>query len=507
MKALLLAASLLAAAPLRAAVVAAAAEAPAPADWRQAQLPPAIQDALRGEGYGLKDDGQVLDPKSRRALTADELTAALSRINLTTQRLSLERLRLLLAHDPQTDGDRAAAAALKENLPDDVAKALEAKAGLADLRALADRDLTKIAAYFDGSRTAGERAEAATPVAAGAPGPRAPLPYFDPSERSLGDALRAAAADRIGKDPFGRAVLSRLDGAGGKPELPPIVVEDLGGDVARYDYRRRALIVDQTALASAVADGAPAKDRGALEKALASRQALIDYLNAHPQAVAAFAASNDVLLVHELTHAWQDRRDPVMQEMSRGTLPAAVVIDYEEEAWFTKNRYLQSKLKNDPASVADDLELADYRKMTANPEAWLRELRSNYAGAASNAMDLATARAIQDHRLEMARARPVAGTAEQRAKALDLLALTRAGQELAASDADEKARVAALQAGAERGKPASAALLAEYYLTSALAAPGMVDFSVRIGKAEDYAVKSGDSALLAKVRAAKGARK
>jgi hypothetical protein len=504
MRALLLAASLLIPAPPRSAVVAPDA---AVADWRQAGLPAAMVEALRGAGYGLLDDGRVLDPKSRLPLTAGELDAALTRINLSTQQLSLERLRLVLAHEPLGDADRAAAAALKGDLPGDVAKALDEKEGLADLRALADQDLTRIAAYFDGVRTPAERAEAASPVLAGDPGPRVTLPYFDPSERILGDALRAAAAARIAEDPFGRTVLARLDGADGKPDIPPIVVENLSGDVAEYDYRRRALVLDQEALAASVADGVPAKDRGALEKTLSSRQSLIDYLNVHPNAVAAFAAQNDVLLVHELTHAWQDRRDPIMQEMSRGTLPGAVVIDYEEEAWLTKNLYLQSKLKRDPASVADDVELSDFRKMSADPENWLRDLRADYEGAASNAMNLATARQIQERRLESARARPVADRAAQAAKSLDLLALTRADTELAAADTRERERVSALFGEAGSGQASSSALLSAYYLQSARKAANDVEFSVRIQKAEDYAVQSGNAALLAKVRAAKAKRR
>lgn len=502
MRTLILAILLLAAATPRASAGAPEAAAAA-ADWRQARLPAVMQQALRGAGYGLQDDGRVLDPRSREPLTAPQLADALTRINLSTQQLSLERLRLVLAHDPQTGADRAAAAELKGNLPDDVAKALDSNAGLSDLRKLTDGDLTRIAAYFDGARTPAERAEAAEPVQAGAPGPRAPLPYFDPSESRLGDALRAASAARIAKDPFGRTVLARLNGAGGKPDLPPIVVETLPNGPAEYDYRRRALVVDQDALIGVITDGVPPKDRSALAKSLAPRQALIDYLNAHPQAVASFAAQNDVLLVHELTHAWQDRRDPVMQEMSRGAAPAAVVIDYEEEAWLTKNQYLASKLKNEPASVADDVELTDYRKMSADPAGWLNDLRASYAGAASNAMNLTTARAIQEHRLEMARARAVGSSAEQAAKSLDLLALGRADKDLAAADEGERKRVSSLLS-AQGGQASSSTLLANYYLQAALKASGTVDRSVLIQKAEDYAAKSGDAALLAKVRAAGG---
>jgi hypothetical protein len=504
MRAFFLAVSLLAAAPLRAAVV--PSDAPL-ADWRTAQIPEAMQEALRGAGYGLRDDGRVLDPATREPLTPDQLAAALSRIGLDTQRLSLERLRLILAHSPQTDEDRAAAAALKGNLPDDVAKALAANASLESLRALADGDLSRIVAYFDGTRTAADRQAAAEPVRAGAPGPRAPLPYFDDSERRLGDALRADAAAVIGRDPYGRKVLARLNGADGKPDLPPVVVEDLGGDAAVYDYRRRALVVDRQTLMSSIADGVPAKDRGALERSLASQSALTAYLNAHPAAVASFAASNDVLLVHELTHAWQDRRDPVMQEMSRGTLPAAVVIDYEAEAWMTKNQYLLSKLKSAPGSVADDGELADARKMLADPSVWLQDLRATYDAAASNAMPLDTVRAISEHRLEMARARTVASRDQQEAKALDLAALTRARAELASTQASERERVAKLRDAAFKAQAGAPALLAEYYLNAAIAAQGTVAFDVAITKADDYAVQSGNADLIARVRAAKGRRR
>ena len=300
-------------------------------------------------------------------------------------------------------------------------------------------------------------------------------------------------------------VLARLNGPDGKPNLPPIVVEDLGGDVAVYDYRRRALVVDRQTLMSSISDGVPAKDRGALEKSLQSQGAMTAYLNAHPAAVAAFAAGNDVLLVHELTHAWQDRRDPVMQEMSRGALPAAVVFDYEAEAWMTKNQYLLSKLKSAPASVAtNDPELADARKMLFDPDAWLQDLRATYDDAASNAMPLDTVHALQEHRLEMARARAVKTREEQNAKALDLAALTRAQAELASTQASERKRVADLLNATVKAQDGAPALLAEYYMNAAIASKSTVDYDVDLQLADDYAVQSGNAALLARVRSVKG---
>ena len=499
MRSLFLAAVILASAPLHAA----AAASPV-ADWRQDKLNTPMQEALRGAGYRLEDDGRVLGPDTRAPLTETQLGMALRKLGLSTQRLALERLRVMLDDKSMSPADQASLRALKGNLPPEVADALDDHTGTSALKALADRDIAQIAAYFDGGRRLAERLDDARPVRAAVPGPRSPLPYFAASEQRLGGALQAAALRQIGRDPFGRKVLARLNGKNGKPLLPPIVVDDLTGDAARYDYRRHALIVDRQMLISAATDGVSAAQRGALEKTLTQRAALIDHLNAHPQALASFAAKNDALLVHELTHAWQDRREPVMREMARGNLPAAVVVDYEEEAWITKNLYLQSKLTHSPASVEDDGEFMDDRRMLANPTAWRTALRLNYAGSDADAMDFGTANAIQDRRLEMARLRRVKNERQQISKDLDVAALERAEKELSSSEAGEEPRLARLQAAIELARPGSRALIASYYIGAARRARNATDFDVRIHKAIFYAAKSGDAALLAKARAEKG---
>jgi hypothetical protein len=500
MKTFLLAATLLSAAPLRAAVV--AADAPA-ADWRKTDLPDAMKAALRGEGLRLEDDGRVLDSRTHAALTPDQLAAVLARIDLGTQRLALERLGLLLAKEPFTPADRAEAESLKGDLPAEVAKALDARASAAELRTLSGAGIARIAAYFDASRSMDDRRAAALPVRAGDPGPRVPLPYFDAAERRLGDALRASAVKRLSADSVGRQTLGRLSGIDGKPDLPPVLVED-ASDPAQYDYRRRALVLDRAAVLASVAGDAPAKDRAALVKSLESRDALIAYLNAHPQAVASFTAQNDALLVHELTHAWQDRRDPVMQEMARGNLPMALLVDDEVEAWTQKNLYIASRLKHDPSAPVDAQELADYRSMVNSRPAWERDLRDRYRTAAINAMDPDTLAAVQRRRVEAVRARATTTRDEQTAKALDLAAMTRAEREFSASTAAAGARSAALAAAADAAAASSAGPLAEHYVALALAAPNPVEFSVLIQTADDYAMRSGDAKLLAKVRSLKG---
>jgi hypothetical protein len=504
MRSLLLAAALLApvARAQTGAPAPAAAAASASADWRRADLSAAQKDALAASGYRLEADGRVLDPTTLGALSSDEFSSALTRLGLGAQQSALERLRLLLAKDDPTPADRAAIAALRGSLPDDVAKAVDAGAAAADLRALADRDLSRIAAYFDAARSPQQRVLDAAPVALGAPGPRTPLPYFDPAERALGDSLRAAAVRTLGRDPVGREVLARLNGPDGKPVLPPIVVENSpDGAAADYNYARRALVVDVETLRASIVGGAPAPQRAALRAKLSSRSDLISYADSHPDSLAAFAAQNDALLAHELTHAWQDRRDPVMQEMARGALPPALIIDDEVEAWTVKNLYVASRLKNDPRASLDPNELADFASMAAGRAAWQFELQQRYQAAAPDAMNLGTVADMQALRVARTRARTASTADEQASKSLDLLMQTRAQREVQSARTAQEARLTALGRDADAASAQAPRLLAEHFLAAADDAANPTERAANLQQAERFARASGDAGLLARVQA------
>jgi hypothetical protein len=495
MRSLLLAAALL--------VPAASARADgAAADWRRAGLSDAQRGALTDSGFRLADDGRVLDPNSGAPLGDQEFQDELARLGYGAQQSALERLSLLAAKGTLTDADRAALDALKSSLPDDAARALAAGAPASDLRRIADGDLAQIANYFDSARTPRRRASDAAPVVLGDPGPRVPLPYFTPAEKTLGDGLRAAASRALGVDPVGRTVLARLNGADGKPDLPPIVVEDSGdGAAADYNYRRRALVVDADTLRSSLVGGVPAPQRGALRAELMPRDALLAYANAHPDALAAFAAQNDALLAHELTHAWQDRRDPVMQEMSRDALPPALIVDDEVEAWTVKNLYIASRLQRDPRAAVDPNELADLEDMSAGRVSWQLRLQDRYASAAPNAMTLEMVAQLQARRLERTRAAPTDTAAAQAAKALDLLVQERAQRELEAARGQDAARLAALGRRADAAAKNAPRLLAGHFLALAASAANPTERSADLEEAENYARASGDARLLARVRA------
>jgi len=476
------------------------------ADWRSEVTDERVKAGLTTIGWRLEDDGRALDPKTKAPATKTDLDRAVLNLRQDARRAALEAVNLMLDpnREPQlTDGARLAM--LAQDLPPGLAKAvLDPKSDLAKTRAMAAAELDAVASYFDGSRTMAERQAAAQPVSAGTPGPRANLPYYTPQENSVGDKLRASAAAEIGRDPFGKVILSRLNGKNGRPDLPPVLIEDQNGPVvAQYDFRRGAIVLDREGVVSSIVGAEPPAMRAALRSALSTRAALLAYLDAHPEAVSIVVKENDVVLAHELTHAWQDRRDPIFREIARGNLPAAQPLEYEEEAYKTKNLYLRSKLMHDPASVKMDAEFRDYTLMTHGVGSWTQELLTGIEDASpARAMSAKSARAVEAERLARARKRAVTTSDEQQAKALDLQALTRGGRQLAELERAHARRMVALDAEIRREQTDSYKRLGSYYLVQALTAPRAPDRSVFLDKAGRYAQASGSKELMEEVRKA-----
>ncbi|MCM2303522.1 MAG: hypothetical protein NDJ72_02380 [Elusimicrobia bacterium] len=486
--------------------------APAPAaaseraDWRRDGVDDRVKAGLTSLGWRLEDDGRALDPKTKAPVSKAVLDKAVLDLRQGARRAALETVNLMLSSGkPLEPGDRARVEAMAADLPPGLAAAiLDPKSDLAKARAMADAGLARVAAYFDGGRTMDDRRAAAQPVSAGAPGPRVDLPYYTASEKSVGEKLQASARAEIGRDPFGRTVLSRLD-AGGKPALPPIVIEDQGGGVAaQYDYRRGAVVLDRESVVAAVVATVPPRQASALRASLSTRAALLAYLESHPEAVGAVVKDHDVLIVHELTHAWQDRRDPVFREMARGNIPDVQPLEYEEEAYLTQNLYLRSKLANDPASVKMGRELDDYILLGHGLEAYRGSLASDLETASpARAHSLRSIHAIETERLERARNRPVQTAEEQQAKALDLAALRRGRRELAELERAHLRRMTALKAAVDKDKTDRYKLLGSYYLVQGRTAQRATDRSAWLDQAERYAKASGSASLIDEVRKAK----
>ncbi len=280
---------------------------------------------------------------------------------------------------------------------------------------------------------------------------------------TVSDALRAAAVERISVDTVGREVLSRFNGPEGTVALPSIVIEDIGAGEAEYDYRRRAIVVDRAAVVAAIAAEIAPKDRPALVQFVASRDSLLAYLNVHPEAASAFAAQNDATLVHEFAHAWQDLRDPVMQEMARNALPRAILVEYEVEAWSIKNLYIASRLRDFPATPVNALDLLDFEDMTLNYARWAAALKSRYRRTFVNALDIATARRIQTSR--------------------------SAEGDLRNLDQSENTRLSEFSRMGKKISEEGPALLARHYRLEALRAQSPIQQAVLLQKSEDWTLK------------------
>lgn len=481
-----------------------AADGPIQADWLRDGVKDRERAALTSLGWRLEEDGRALDPKTKVPVTQAVLAKALRDLRQGARRAALETVNLMLASDePLTAADKDKIGTLSPDLPPALVTALlDPNSDLKAVKAMAGNDLSRTAAYFDGGRTMADRRAAAEPVSAGTPGPRVELPYFTATEKTAGEKLRSSAASEIGRVPYGKTVLARLTGPDGKPELPPIVIEDQFGAVAaQYDYRRGAIVLDrETVLASVVGTVPPAK-AAALRLTLLDRTALMSYLDKHPEAVAAVVKDNEIVLVHELTHAWQDRRDPVFSEMARGNLPDTQPLEYEEEAYATKNLYLHSKLKSAPASVKRDGEFTDYLTMMHGRASWATALYKDLNDSSpSRALPLKSVEDVQAARLAALKGRGVVTPDDQQAKALDLKAAGQGQKALAALAAEHDRRMTALNGEIDAAGAEISVTLGRFYLAQARASSRATDRAYLLDEAERRAKASGNAKLIEEVR-------
>jgi len=480
---------------------AALAASPAQADWRRDGVDERVKAALTGKGWRLEDDGRALDPKTKAPAGKEALEKAVRDLRLDAQRAALETVNVMLASGkPLSSEDLSRIETLSSELPPSLLTALQnPKSDMNAVKRMAEADLSRVADYFDGGRTMAERRSAAQPVSAGTPGPRVDLPYFTSVERSIGEKLQASAHAAIGRDPFGKKVLARL------PALPPIVIEDQNADVAaHYDYRRKAVVLDREMVLASVVGTVPPRQASALRASLPTRAALMAYLDAHPEAVSAVVKDHDVVLVHELTHAWQDRRDPIFREMARGNIPDTQPLEYEDEAYKTQNLYLHSKIRNDPASVAMNEDFKEYVSMIHGPGSWQKDrFEAINRSSPSRALPLQSIREIQKARAASAAGRTASTAEQQQAKALDLLAMNRGAKELATLEREHEGRMKAIDAEISAINADRSRLLGPFYLGKALTAANAIERSVLLDQAERYAKASKNATLLAEIRKAK----
>lgn len=475
-----------------------------PVDWNKLEAPLGEEEivGLRELGFRLEPDGKVLDLELQ-ALDAAGLARARQLLAASQRRRRLERLRAFLSTQPQDaplspDARRQARLLADGTLFDAVDRN---EMTVRSLSRMARMDLNAVARVFDGNAAAGA-ASVAVAAPETAPHNRPRFPYLTAAEQQLGERLQAAAISQLSNYERGRLILSRLNGADGRPDLPPFLVEDTGMGAAKYDVNRRAVVIDRNAAITELMQGVLPVDLAGRRRELDRPDALAQALAANPDAISRLMAHNDVLMAHELTHAWQDRRDTVWRRMRRGHIPQAVPFEYEEEANLEKNLYVHDVVRGNPGTAIDPQELEDYRTMLTNYNRWLRDLRDTYrANTDGPVADLTRIAALARARRDAVQNIPAKSPEEQRQK-VKLLARIAAG-ERALSDLQSAhaARIQDLRSGeVTRAGQASNPALARHFLAVGTSLPVGPNRTAALNRALVYARASGDAALVEQVQ-------
>jgi hypothetical protein len=300
----------------------------------------------------------------------------------------------------------------------------------------------------------------------------------------------------------GRLILSRLNGKDGRPDLPPFLVEDTGTGAAKYDAIRRAVIVDRNAAITELMQGVLPVDRAGRRRELDRPDALAQALAANPDAISRLMAHNDVLVAHELTHAWQDRRDSIWRRMRRGHIPQAVPFEYEEEANLEKNLYIHDVVRGNPGAAIDPQELENYRSMLLDYSTWLRELRETYrADTDGSVADLSRIAALTRARRDAVQNIPTRSPEEQLQKARLIARITAGERAISELQAAHSTRIENLKSGdvARAGRESNPAL-ARHFLAVGTALPVGPNRTAALNRALLFARASGDAALVEQVQ-------
>ncbi|MDE2236839.1 MAG: hypothetical protein KGK30_03025, partial [Elusimicrobia bacterium] len=285
--------------------------------------------SLLSGGYRIDEaKDAVLSPATHAPMTCLELAEFKLYSSRDLQQLVLERLDALLSNQdpdrplPMEDFAKARSIARQAPLalPPSLVRAFSGPLGVrppptpAGIWASAvDRAYVASTRFWDGAQKHLQGLTYVSPVLPELSSAPAPRPYFDAAERDAGQDLQRAAAAYFERWPLGRELLGHFRDPNGSLRLPPFTILDLGpADLvaAVYNAHSKSIMINRSYLEKA-SRGLPAgsQDRNT-----------------------AILKSMDVTLFHELTHAWQDRRDGLMADLDRGSAPMDIYLEYEVEA-------------------------------------------------------------------------------------------------------------------------------------------------------------------------------
>lgn len=432
------------------------------ADRATNPLDNALRQNLAFMGYRVDEaSGRILRPDGT-PVTRLELAYIRSEIRLQNKTLAVERAHLLLAKLP-ADAKLGAAelAALKtvierggEDLPADLKGLLERAGDMTagELKARFADSLTGLARLYDGRLSDQDLVSfVTTPPARAPPDPG----YFDDKEARLGRALTASFQSELEATPTGRALLARFkrDGEIRLPRLAIVRTTDGRGTAseefgaAYYNHSRDEVLFRFATVKAILLRATPEADRPALEAQLETDGDLRAYLAGNEEARKRFAADAAVMYVHELTHAWQARRQPVWQESLRYT---AVMdsLKIEHEAFMTQNAYLYDVLLRDPQRALADPYLPSLESMLVDFTAFRKAISESYlAGDPIATQSFVTAQEIQDQRLRFSLAATGPWLSNLWRKGLLWASAGRGSSAMRAADVDSDFQIARFQNG------------------------------------------------------------
>ncbi|HVE12066.1 MAG TPA: hypothetical protein VNI01_01610 [Elusimicrobiota bacterium] len=253
-------------------------------------------------------------------------------------------------------------------------------------------------------------------------GPAEPM-YFNSAEQVLGGLFQQDIRTVLGRNPAGQRLLDRFEGT-----LPGVAMIRIGaehGDRTGYGLPGAFYNSGSRSLSLIMDHFYPGLRARALELSVPDRvadgwrrdpAALIEFLSADTEEARRLRLwiieNQHVELAHELTHAWQDRREQVYASGHSGALTQGP-IEFELEAFRAQHEYLHAHIGQVlamPAGAEKERlltalrangRLREYASFISDPEAWRQGILRTYRQQPTGANDFGAIASIQGTRLSL----------------------------------------------------------------------------------------------------------
>jgi hypothetical protein len=372
--------------------------------------------AMLTMGYRLNDDDcRLLDPVKRQPVTRIEIIEFEKQVGAQGGSSALENLLVeLKGADPSKPPSAAVLARMAqleargEKLPESFRRALSDRTITAGaLRGRAEDAYAKLLRGWDGATDVGDLDKLAQAPVPGYNAPAIRKGRIESWEQVVGDGFSSDVQANFLRTESGRELLGRFRNPRGGSDLPKMTVLKLsqrpgdagyGAAAAVYDDSSHTVILSHWYVVGQVLAGVPREERERLGAKLANSQELARYLHDHPDQRAAVSDRMDVAIFHELTHAWQARRDALSVETARGNAAGGIILAHEHEAFDAMFHYMHEKIMRDPASAMRSEWYGGYLAMIADPVKYRDQITRQYQATFTGSADFKTLKQIQAER-------------------------------------------------------------------------------------------------------------